>query len=89
VRGKTNAKSIGLFTYDKGLDEDGKIVPCEVMVYPLLVTRQSETWPEKEQRVVQWVSPTKAASLVKEPGLKLVIINFAKHLAKTATRAIM
>ena len=57
VRGRVAAKSIGLFAYDKILD--GIRVSCEVRVFPLLVKRQSETWPEIEQRVVQWVAPSK------------------------------
>ena len=86
MRGKVSAKSIGLFTYDKALDENGGVAPCEVRVYPLLVTRQSETWPECEQRIAQWVEPTKAASLVKEPELKALITAFAKRIAKAAVK---
>jgi ADP-ribose pyrophosphatase YjhB (NUDIX family) len=48
------------------------------------VSAKSETWLEKEQRVIQWVEPAKAASLVKEAGLKTLIITFAKRLAKAA-----
>ena len=36
---------------------------CEVKVFPLLVKRQSATWPEFGQRVAQWVDPEKAISL--------------------------
>ena len=53
------AKSVGFFAYDKILDENGVRVSCEVRVFPLLVKRQSETWPEIEQRVVQGLPPTK------------------------------
>jgi len=87
VRGKVSAKSLGLFTYDKLLDENGSVAPCEVQVFPLLVSRQSETWPESEQRIAQWVEPTKAASLVKEPGLKTLITAFAKRIAKAAAKS--
>jgi hypothetical protein len=57
-----------------------------VKVYPLLVNRQSESWPESEQRIAQWVDPIKAASLVKEPGLKMLITAFAQRMAKVATK---
>jgi 8-oxo-dGTP pyrophosphatase MutT (NUDIX family) len=87
VLGKVSAKSVGLFTYDKLLDEDGVLAPCEVKVFPLFVSRQSEAWPESEQRIVQWVEPTKAASLVKEPGLKTLITAFAKRIAKAAAKS--
>jgi hypothetical protein len=36
VRGKIGAKPVGLFTYDKVLDEAGVSRTCEVKVYPLL-----------------------------------------------------
>lgn len=88
MRGKVGAKALGLFTYHKLLDEQGNVVPCEVKVFPLLVSRQSETWPEFEQRIAQWVEPTKAVSLVKEPELKTLITEFAKRTAKAASKSI-
>ena len=63
-------KAVGLFNYHKWLDEDGIPVNCEVKVFPLLVKRQSETWPEFDQRLVQWIEPSKAVSLIREPELK-------------------
>lgn len=41
VRGKIGAKSVGLFKYNKLLDEHGFEVSCEVKVFPLLVKRQA------------------------------------------------
>jgi len=87
VGGKVGAKSVGLFTYDKLLDEHGIEVRCEVRVFPLLVKRQSEAWPEFEQRVVQWVEPAKAVALIKEPGLKKLVAAFAKRIAAAASKA--
>jgi 8-oxo-dGTP pyrophosphatase MutT (NUDIX family) len=86
VRGKVGQKAIGLFTYDKALDENGILVTCEVKVFPLLAKSQSETWPESEQRVAQWADPAKAAALVKEPELKTIMIAFAKRLALAASK---
>jgi 8-oxo-dGTP pyrophosphatase MutT (NUDIX family) len=88
VRGKIAAKSIGAFNYHKMLDENGIQVPCEVKVFPLLVKRQSEAWPESEQRLVQWVEPSKAVSLIKESDLKKVVAAFAKRLTATARKSI-
>ena len=85
VRGKIGKKSVGVFTYEKVLDDDGISVPCEVKVFPLLVKRQSETWPEIEQRVTRWVEPEKAVSLIKEPHLKAILSAFAMKL-DSATR---
>jgi 8-oxo-dGTP pyrophosphatase MutT (NUDIX family) len=87
VRGRVGGKSIGFFAYNKTLDGDGIQVSCEVRVFPLLVRRQSETWPEIEQRVVQWVAPNKALALVKDPGLKELIAAFAKRIAVAASKS--
>ena len=62
--------------------------PCQVKVFALLVTRQSESWPESEQRIAQWVEPGKAASLVHEQGLKTLITAFAKRIAPASAKAI-
>ena len=70
-------KSVGLFNYDKLLVENGIPVSCEVRVFPLLVKRQSNAWPELEQRLTQWVEPARAVALIKEPGLKKLVAAFA------------
>ena len=85
--GRVGAKSIGLFTYKKMLDGNGVGVNCEVGVFPLLVKRQSETWPEIEQRVVQWVAPDRALSLIKDPGLKALVAAFVKRMAVAASKS--
>ena len=87
VRGKIGAKSVGLFKYNKLLDEHGFEVSCEVKVFPLLVKRQSESWPELEQRLVQWVEPAKAVSLIKERQLKKLVAAFAKRVAAAARKS--
>jgi 8-oxo-dGTP pyrophosphatase MutT (NUDIX family) len=87
VRGKIGAKSVGVFTYDKMLDEHGIEVRCEVKVYPLLVRRQSEEWPEFEQRLIQWAEPAKAVALIKEPELKKLVAAFANRLDAAAKKA--
>jgi hypothetical protein len=53
-----------------------------------LVKRQSETWPEFEQRLTQWVEPGKAVSLIKEPELKKLVTTFAKRVAAAASKTI-
>jgi hypothetical protein len=75
-----------VFNYDKLLAENGIPVNCEVRVFPLLVKRQSEAWPEFEQRVVQWVEPARAVALIKEPGLKKIVAAFAKRIAAAASK---
>lgn len=89
VRGGIAANPIGVFTYTKLLDENGIPVSCEVKVFPLLVKRQSAAWPESSQRIVQWVGPERAASLIKEPGLKTIIAAFAKRIAAAANKSLV
>ena len=86
VRGKIGTKSVGVFTYDKLLDEHGIQVNCEVKVYPLLVKRQSEVWPEIEQRLVRWFEPSKAVSLIQEKELGTLVTKFAKRIAAATKR---
>jgi 8-oxo-dGTP pyrophosphatase MutT (NUDIX family) len=86
VRGRVGAKPIGAFSYRKVLDESGAEATCEVKVFPLLVKRQSVSWPESAQRIVQWVDPAKAITLIKEPELKALISAFAKRVATAAAK---
>jgi 8-oxo-dGTP pyrophosphatase MutT (NUDIX family) len=78
VRGRIGAKPVGLFTYDKLLDEAGVNTTCEVKVYPLLVKRQSEVWPESEQRLVQWVEPSKGGFVGQGAGTQKDCSDFRK-----------
>lgn len=88
MRGKIGAKPAGQFTYDELLDENGIQTPCEVKVFPLLVTRQSETWPESEQGIAQWGEPGKATSLVHEQELKTLITAFADRIARASAKSV-
>jgi 8-oxo-dGTP pyrophosphatase MutT (NUDIX family) len=81
VRGRVSAKAVGRFTYQKVLDESGVEATCEVTVYPLLVERQSVTWPEFGQRITQWVEPGEAVAMIKESDLKQLVAAFAKRRA--------
>jgi 8-oxo-dGTP pyrophosphatase MutT (NUDIX family) len=88
VTGRIGVKPIGTFTYEKALDETGVEATCEVKVYPLLVKRQAEVFPESEQRMLQWVDPAKAVALIKDAGLKKLVKAFAKRLSIAASNAI-
>lgn len=87
VRGKIGKKAIGVFAYEKQLDDDGVKVPCEVKVFPLRVTRQSKNWPEAAERRAQWFDPEEAVSLIGEPDLKALIFDFAKRRSASEKRA--
>ena len=77
VRGRVSAKPIGRFVYDKISDEDGRTVPCEVVVFGLKVKRQLKTWPEAEERELRWLLPADAEALTDEEGLRPLIVALA------------
>jgi hypothetical protein len=58
---------------------NGGVVVCEVRVFPLEVTRQNKQWPEKQERVVKWLSASQAAEKVKEPMLGEIILRLARR----------
>jgi 8-oxo-dGTP pyrophosphatase MutT (NUDIX family) len=76
VRGSIKAKAFGMFSYEKRLEENGVVIPCEVRVFPLLVKRQSKTWPESHQRKCRWFAPEAALSAIKEESLRELISSF-------------
>jgi 8-oxo-dGTP pyrophosphatase MutT (NUDIX family) len=86
--GTIGARSIGLFRYAKLEDSEVKVT-CEVTVFPLLVARQQETWPEFEQRALKWVSPDEALSSIEEPELKALVERFAARAGRRAASAIV
>ena len=88
VRGKIGARAIGNFTYKKTAGQTADDANYEVKIFPLLVRRQSATWPEHGQRVVQWVDPEKAISLIREPELKAIAAKFAKRASVAASKLI-
>jgi 8-oxo-dGTP pyrophosphatase MutT (NUDIX family) len=74
VVGKVRRKPIGSYTYWKRLVDEFRLV--EVHVYLLKVSRQLESWQEKQSRQMAWLSPTDAALLVDEPQLVALIQDF-------------
>ncbi len=77
VVGKINRRPIGSFSYDKRL-KSGKIVVCEVQVFALKVKRQEESWPEKGERKIKWLSRTAAAMTVNDRVLGTLIRSLPK-----------
>jgi 8-oxo-dGTP pyrophosphatase MutT (NUDIX family) len=80
VRGKAQKKPVGCFTYLKFLDND-QSVPAKVDVYLLAPKSVSEDFPERDQRVVQWVSPDEAAVRVEEPELRQLLVGLTARSA--------
>jgi 8-oxo-dGTP pyrophosphatase MutT (NUDIX family) len=72
--GKIVGKAIGSYHYQKQLPSE-VFIPCEVKVFLLMVRRQLEAWPEKDQRKTRCFAPQTAASFVQEPALAEIIRN--------------
>jgi 8-oxo-dGTP pyrophosphatase MutT (NUDIX family) len=77
VLGAVATRSVGSFSYEKRL-KSGAVVVCDVRVFPLQVRRQSRQWPEKQQRIVKWLSASQAAEKVNEPRLGEIIRRLAR-----------
>ena len=75
--GRIVERPIGDYPYLKRL-KSGAARPVTVDVYPLEVTGEHATWPEKGQRTLRWMSPVEAALAVQEPELRDLIARFAK-----------
>lgn len=78
VAGKVSEHSIGSYSYNKVLKQ-GDTARCSVHVFPLEVTRQHRSWPEKQERQIGWYTPDDAARFVGEPYLRRIIRRFAKR----------
>ena len=76
VVGADAKRTIGSFSYEKRM-RNGGVVVCEVLVFALEVRRQNKQWPEKQERVVKWLSASQAAEKVKEPKLSAIINRLA------------
>jgi 8-oxo-dGTP pyrophosphatase MutT (NUDIX family) len=79
VVGAVGRRSVGSFAYKKRYN-NGRVMACEVHVFPLNVKRQRKQWPERRQREVKWVSAKEAAKKVQEPKLSAII----RRLARTS-----
>jgi 8-oxo-dGTP pyrophosphatase MutT (NUDIX family) len=80
VTGTVAAKPIGRYHYLK--DKNGSALPCAVEIFPLFVTGQQDSWPEKGSRQLLWLPAEQAAAKVAESGLKRILTDFRK--ARTA-----
>jgi len=76
VVGDVALKPIGSYAYRKRLHYFSS-VSCEVEVYPLDVREQRLAWPEKAERRLVWLPPTRAAEQVAEPELRDLLLRFA------------
>ena len=87
VRGAICPTPLGRFRYLKRR----RLRPAQdmdVALYPLLVLEQADDWPERHQRVTQWVDLAGAAAAVAEPELKNLIAGFREPPSATLARVI-
>ncbi|QHQ37124.1 NUDIX hydrolase [Algicella marina] len=83
VAGDISERSIGFFSYLKYL-ENGKSIRLTVQVFPMEVSTNLRSYPEKGQRRRNWVKPRKAAKLATPPELGKMIREFAAYLEDEA-----
>ncbi|WP_342455436.1 NUDIX hydrolase [Aquabacter sediminis] len=89
--GSIASAPLGIYRYDKRLSATRSVL-CEVMVFPMKVKRYLKKWPERSQRVGFWFSIETAASVVQEPELASLILEFGtvmaeRHAQKLAKQA--
>ena len=77
VVGEIAAEALGSFRYNKHR-KSGEIVPCRVHVFAMEVAHQRRNWAEKAARKTCWCSTDVALARVTEPGLRQLIVKFAK-----------
>jgi 8-oxo-dGTP pyrophosphatase MutT (NUDIX family) len=77
--GRMGAQPIGQYRYRKRLP-NGSSMACSVEVFPLEVTRQLKSWPERDERDTRWFILRDAAAAVKEPELAAMIRGLRKLL---------
>tara|TARA_B110000977_G_scaffold190591_1_gene261577 strand:- start:3379 stop:3840 length:462 start_codon:yes stop_codon:yes gene_type:complete len=78
VRGEIYPRPIGVFSYYKVRSQDE--LPCMAVVYPLKVKKILKRWPEDRERERKWVSRKKAAQMVDDPELSVIIQTFNPDL---------
>jgi 8-oxo-dGTP pyrophosphatase MutT (NUDIX family) len=81
VVGRIEKKPLGSYGYEKRM-KTGQTIPCRVDVFPLKVSAQKRTWPEKDQRAHQWFDWEEAAQAVEEPELAELIRRLARQVGK-------
>lgn len=76
IRGEISQSPIGSFDYCKSDLPPERINQFSVAVYALRYVSQEKTWPERDQRICEWVSPDVAAQRVDEADLKQILRTF-------------
>ncbi|WP_439272235.1 NUDIX hydrolase [Pseudochrobactrum sp. HB0163] len=82
IRGTVNPDPIGRYDYVK-YDLPPEAIPSfTVNVYAVEYDHMAKNWPERGQRVSEWVSPEEAAKRVDEAELKKLLRNLPDYIYK-------
>lgn len=76
VRGIAETISIGSYQYTKTDMPNGENGNFTVDVFAVLYSHQEKKWPERGQRIFEWVTPKEAANRVIEPQLKKLLLEY-------------
>ena len=76
VEGEVAPASIGFYRYPKRMAK-GRVVECDVDVYPMRVARLLDDWPERTERERRWFTLSEAADAVKEADLTALLLRLA------------
>jgi 8-oxo-dGTP pyrophosphatase MutT (NUDIX family) len=68
-------EAVGSFLTEKRFDS-GAVLPCEMKVFSVAVRKVTNKFPESHRRTRVWVTPSKAAEMVDEAGLKTLLSDF-------------
>jgi 8-oxo-dGTP pyrophosphatase MutT (NUDIX family) len=83
IAGRVDRRCIGVYGYRKLRD---KGMPyCTVRVYSMRVTALYADWPERRERLRNWMTFRAASARVKERGLKKILTSF--HTSQRRRRA--
>nr|WP_196108814.1 MULTISPECIES: NUDIX hydrolase [unclassified Ochrobactrum] len=76
IRGEVSPIPIGSFCYCKTDLPPERINQFVAAVFAVQFTGQEKDWPERDQRISEWVSPQEAACRVEESELKQILNQF-------------
>lgn len=79
IVGEAAPELVGSCRYLKRLPR-GRVIECEVRVFPMRVDRLVDDWPERGQRTRRWFTPAQAAVEVEEGDLAMLLLRLAALL---------
>ncbi|WP_425073654.1 NUDIX hydrolase [Sagittula sp. S175] len=89
AKGFISSEALGTYRYPK-IMKDGRVVPCVVRVYPMVVSKLLRDWKERKQRKRKWFTPKAAAKRVVEPELaELLMLLHKKPRKQPAVKHLM